>query len=52
MPRKTNIENSGQEPLKRKLKDLIKKKSDENLALKKLLDGLNKNDLPENQENN
>lgn len=44
MPHNTNKEERDQEPLKRKLEDLIKKKSEENNALKKLLDGLNKSE--------
>jgi hypothetical protein len=52
MPQQSKNENAEQEPLKQKLEDLIKKKSDENSALKKLLDGLNKADDRENHENN
>lgn len=44
MPQEINNEEIEQEPLKRKLEDLIKKKSEENNALKKLLDGLNKSE--------
>lgn len=44
MPQKSKNEDTEQEPLKRKLEDLIKKKSEENTALKKLLDGLNKSE--------
>ena len=51
MPQKTNKEEIEQEPLKRKLEDLIKKKSDENHALKKLLDGLKKADSYSQKEN-
>ena len=51
MPQKTNNEEIEQEPLKRKLEDLIKKKSDENSALKKLLDGLNNADSTSKKEN-
>jgi len=51
MPKKENNEEIAQEPLKRKLENLIKKKSDENTALKKLLDGLNKTDSSDKNEN-
>lgn len=44
----SNNENNDleKEPLKKKLEDLIRKKSDENNALKKLLEGLNKTASP------
>ena len=45
------MNNTDQEPLKKKLEELIKKKSDENTALKKLLDGLNKADSSRKTEN-
>ena len=50
MPDKKNNE-LDKEPLKRKIKELIKKKSDENSALKKLLDGLNKPDSSLKKDN-
>lgn len=50
MPNK-KINNKGQEPLQKKLEELIKKKSDENIALKKLLDGLNKAESSSKKEN-
>jgi len=39
------------EPLKRKIKELIKKKSNENSELKKLLEGLNKPDSSLKKDN-
>lgn len=51
MPQKTNNKKSDQEPLKRKLEDLIRKKSEENNALKKLLDGLKKSESSAKKEN-
>jgi hypothetical protein len=51
MPRQSKNEDAEQEPLKQKLEDLIKKKSDENTALKKLLDSLNYTDPRSHKEN-
>jgi len=49
--KKSNNNEIEQEPLKRKLENLIKKKSNENSALKKLLDGLNNIDSYSKKEN-
>lgn len=48
MPFNKKVEKE-EETLKKKLEDLIRKKSDENTALKKLLEGLNKSDSSGNQ---
>ena len=50
MPQKSNNIETEQEPLKRKLEDLIRKKTDENSALKKLLDSLNNADSASKKE--
>lgn len=51
MSQKTNDKAINQDPLKRKLEDLIKKKSEENEALKKLLEGLNCAESSSKKEN-